>query len=93
VVSFLEYHTIDSIMKTTLYTAFNSVEVMQSGYKSNFFYILWNELKTDQREEEKDTGFLFKLQKLLSTMNINLRWGICFKILFSYSEHVHISVS
>jgi mediator of RNA polymerase II transcription subunit 27 len=59
-------------METALCTALNSVKVLRSSV-GQVFDTLGNGLRADHGEEGKDTKFLYELQELLSTVNINLR--------------------
>lgn len=61
-------------MDVALYTALNAVKVLRSSV-GQVFDTLGNGLRADHGEDGKDTKFLFELQELLSTVNINLRSG------------------
>ncbi|PSN37167.1 Mediator of RNA polymerase II transcription subunit 27 [Blattella germanica] len=60
------------MMESALYTALNAVKVLRSSV-GQVFDTLGNGLRADHGEDGKDTKFLFELQELLSTVNINLR--------------------
>lgn len=59
-------------MEAALYTALNSLKVLRSSV-GQVFETLGNGLRADHGEDGRDTKFLFELQELLSTVNINLR--------------------
>lgn len=59
-------------MENALHTALNAVKVLRSSV-GQVFDTLGNGLRADHGEDGKDTKFLFELQELLSTVNINLR--------------------
>ena len=68
------------MMETALYSALNAVKVLRSSV-GQVFDTLGNGLRADHGEDGKDTKFLFELQELLSTVNINLRY--CHSTMFS----------